>query len=346
MKKLLTGALTLTLGLALFACGDKTSTKKNTTKSTTKGVTTKLTTSSTTKKTTQKQTTTEAPKKEVKILTPAGTPLMSIGGLIGSEGINIESVTGAELLVSGLSTKSHDIIIAPLTAGAKLSIAGKSEYKLEAVVTTNNTYIISNSTTTLSDITDLKNKKIIAYGENNTPDIALKNALKNNDMLDGVDITYESDVTTAVSTFNSSSDYDFCLIAEPQLTSLKIKKEAAGKSLNVLDLSKYMSTTIYQAGIFVNPDADQTRCNEVISEIKDNITYLNTNPEDYAAAIENKNQFFQKMTEEVLAKSIPTANISFIKASENKTSILDYFTEVNNYNDKILNGTVTDGFFR
>ena len=331
MKKLLSGALALTLGLSLFACGGKT-TKKETTKKTT----------------TTKATTTAAPKENVKILTPSGTPLMSIGGLIGAEGIEIEAVNGADPLVSGLSTKTHDIIIAPLTAGAKLSIAGKSEYKLEAVVTTNNTYIISNSTTTLSNITDLKNKKLVAYGQNNTPDIALKNALKTNNIADNeVDITYEADVTTAVSMFTAqASEYDFCLIAEPQLTKLKTNLEAKGKTLNVLDLSNYMSTTIYQAGIFVNPSANQTRCNEVIEEIKANITYLNAHPTEYAASIENKNNFFKTMTKEILAASIPTANIGFTKASENKTSINAYFTEVNNYKAQILNGMVTDEFYR
>lgn len=338
MKRILTGALALTLGFSLFACGDKTTKNKTTDKATTtkKTVTAEV-------KTTSKKTTTAAPKEEIKILTPSGTPLMAIGGLIGSEGVDVEAVNGPETLLSGLQNKTHDIIIAPLTAGAKLSIAGKSAYKLEAVVTTNNTYIISKGTTTLTNISDLVGKKVIAYGQNNTPDIALMNALKTNDIdKTEVDITYENDVTTATSTFMGGSDYDYCLIAEPQLTSLKSK----GNTLNVLDLSAYMSTTIYQAGIFVNPEANQTRCNEVINDIKENITYLNTNPTEYAASVESKNAFFTKMTKEILAASIPTANISFIKASENKANINAYFAEVNNYKAQILNGMVTDEFYR
>ena len=52
------------------------------------------------------------------------------------------------------------------------------------------------------------------------------------------------------------------------------------------------------------------------------------------------------MGEAVLTQSIPNANISFIKAKENKDKILAYYTEVNNYNSAILGGTVTDEFFR
>ena len=282
-------------------------------------------------------------KEEVKILTPSGTPLMAIGGLIDKSGISIENVSGPENLVTGLSTKSHDIIIAPLTAGAKVAIAGKSQYKLEAVVTTNNTYVISKSNKTLTDITDLKNKKIVAYGQNNTPDIALKNALKNNNISDeDLEIIYENDVTTATATFTSDSSIDYCLIAEPQISALKKK----GMTFDILDLSNYMSTTIYQAGIFVNPDSNQKRCNEVIKQIKKNIESLNEDPAEYAKDVVNKNTFFEKMGEEVLAASIPNANISFIKASENKDKILAYYQEVNNYNSKILGGMVTDEFFR
>ena len=296
-------------------------------------------------KTTENKTTQAKPKEEVKILTPSGTPLMAVGGLIGEEGINIESVNGADLLVTGLSKGSYDIIVAPLTAGAKLSIAGKSNYKLEAVVTTNNTYVIAKGATTLTDISDLSGKKVVAYGKNNTPDIALQNALKNNNITDA-DITYEADVKTAVASFTSGTEYDYCLIAEPQLTNIKTNLASKGKTVTVLDLKNYMSTTIYQAGIFVNPNANQTRCNEVIEEIKTNITYLNTNPTEYAAKVEKKDPFFTNLTKEILAASIPTANISFIKAKDNKDLIKAYFTEVNNYSAAILNGMVSDEFFR
>ena len=303
MKKLLLTTLTIALGISLAGC------KKD--------------------------------KSEVKILAPSGTPLMAIGNLIGTEGVTIENVSGAENLITGLSTKSHDIIVAPLTAGAKLSIAGKSSYKLEAVVTTNNTYIISKGNTTLTNISDLSGKNLIAYGQNNTPDIALKNALSKGNITD-CNITYEADVTTATSTFMSGSDYDYCLIAEPQITALKKK----GATLNVLDLKDYMSTTIYQAGIFVNPDSKATRVNDVIKDIKKNIEYLNEKPAEYAKEVLNKNPFFTKMGEEVLAESIPNANISFIKAKDNKDKINAYFQVVNDYNDKILGGMVSDEFYR
>lgn len=339
MKKLFIGALTLSLGLGLFACQNKTTTKKTTTEakpSTTKTVVT-------TKNTTTKSTTTEK-KEEVKILTPAGTPLMAIGGLIGSDGVTIESVNGPELIKTEIVKDNYDMIIAPLTMGATLSIAEKTTYKLDTVLTTNNTYIISKGTTTLTNISDLVGKKLIAYGQNNTADIALKNALIKNEIdINDIDITYEADVATATSTFMNGSDFDYCLTAEPQITNLKVKK---GATLNVLDLSNYMSSTVYQAGIFVNPNANQTRCDEVINEIKENVGYLNENPSEYASKVVDKNAFFTNLGVEALTACIPNANLVFIKAKENKALINAYFEELNAANPNILKGMVTDEFYR
>ena len=322
MNKLLKLSLMGVLTLGLFACGKKNTTTKETTATPT----------------------TVAPKENVSVLTPAGTPLMAIGGIIGNEGVKVESVNGPENLIAGLSKKSHDLIIAPLTAGAKLSIAGKSEYKLEAVLTINNTYIISKGNTTLTELSDLVGKKIIAYGKNQTADIAFRNALKKaNIVLDEDNITYENDVATATTTFMSGTTYDYCLSAEPQITNLKVKK---GANLNVLDLKDYMTSTVYQAGIFVNPNANQTRCNEVIEDIKNNVTYLNSNATEYAEKVVDKNAFFTNLGKEALAAAIPNANLVFIKAKDNKDKINAYFTELNAANPNILGGMVTDAFYR
>ena len=324
MNKLLKMTFMGVLALSLFACGKKKDTPT----------------------TVAPTTTAPAQKETIKILTPSGTPLMAIGGLIGTEGIKIDEAA-PDLLAPELSKGNNDIIIAPLTAGAKLSIAGKSKYKLEAVVTTNNTYVIAKGNTTLTNISDLEGKKIVAYGQNNTPDIALRNAFKTNSLtFDDSLVAYQDSVTTAMAMFTAQgSEYDYCLIAEPQLSKMK----SNGANIKSLDLSDYMSTTIYQAGIFVNPNSNQARCNEVIEEIKNNITYLNEHPADYATKVVDNDKeegFFKKMGKEVLTLSIPNANISFIKAKDNKDNINAYFAEVNSFDTKILGGNVSDEFFR
>ena len=50
-------------------------------------------------------------KSEIKILVPNGTPFIAVGDLVDQ--IEIESVAGPDLLIAGMISKSHDIIIAP-----------------------------------------------------------------------------------------------------------------------------------------------------------------------------------------------------------------------------------------
>ena len=107
-----------------------------------------------------------------------------------------------------------------------------------------------------------------------------------------------------------------------------------------------MSSTVYQAGIFVNPNANQKRCNEVIEDIKNNVTYLNSNASEYAAKVVDKNAFLTNLGKDALAACIPNANLVFIKAKDNKDKINAYFEELNTANPKILNGMVTDEFYR
>lgn len=280
-------------------------------------------------------------EEKVKIITPNGTPFMAIAGVM-DENIEIENVDGADALVTALSTNSHDIVIAPLTAGAKTYVKGVSKYKLEACITKNNTYVISREGNTLSDIKDLEGKNLIAYGQNNTPDFALKNALALNNV--NCNVSYESSVTNSMGLFlgnNGSSDYDYCLIAEPQLTQLKEKNNL---DLNVLDLSEYMDSDIYQAGIFVS-DTKNKKVEKVVEKIEKNIKYLNENPKEYANDIVHKNRLFEALTANVIEKSIPMANIEYVDSSMNKESIKKYFTLINNYNDKIIGGIIDEEFF-
>lgn len=286
-------------------------------------------------------------KKEVKIITPNGTPFIAVGNLIGEDKLTIDNVSGSEPLTTALSTGSYDIVLAPVTLGTKLYLKGISKYKLDSVVTVNNTYIVSRKTTTLTSITDLAGKTITAYGKNNTPDIALKAALGTQTTT----INYVDSVQTAVSQFiGNTTDPsnppantpEYILIAEPSLTQLK---ETYNMELNILDLSKVMNTKIYQAGIFVNPDSDAKSVEKVINKIKTNINNLNENPAEYANAIVSKNRVFEALTANVIEKSIPYSNIEFIKAKEDKTGLNAYFTLVNNYNAGILGGTPNEDFF-
>ena len=82
-------------------------------------------------------------EKTYKVIMPSGTPLIAFGNLLDDNNFDIEVVNGSDPLQAAFIGGEYDIIVAPFNLGAKLYLAEKSSYLLEAIITTNNTYLIS-----------------------------------------------------------------------------------------------------------------------------------------------------------------------------------------------------------
>lgn len=284
-------------------------------------------------------------ENEVKVILPSGTPLIAVGDLLDEENVKYDIVSGADLLTSALVSKSHDVVILPLTAGMKLYLNGSSNYKLHSMITFGNTYIVSRDSTSLDSIVDVNEKDILAYGQNNTPDIILKASLEANDVK--ANITYVAGVGDIVPYFVCNDETEckapsYILSAEPTITTLELKYNL---KLNVLSLSNLISNVndIPQAAIFVNPDAEHKDDIKILLEkIEKNINDLNKNTDEYVKRIINKNSYFEKLGEDILKRSIPRSNIKFMLASENQDVVINYCNLLNKYNNKILAGKVVD----
>lgn len=276
----------------------------------------------------------------IKVLVPNGAPLIAVSG-IENDDIILESVSGPSLLTAAMTSKSHDIIVAPITNGVKLYNAKASNYQLHSIITFSNIYIVS--TKTLDSINDLVGKKIIGYGLNTTPGLILEKALEKIDK----EIEYVSSVSDAVGyLINQNDEFDYILTAEPTLSNLVYKKNL---KLNVLDLSEVVKDEIPlipQAGIFINPDSMYKKeINKYINQIKENINYLNINPLDHSKKIINTNQWLTDLGEEIIHKSIPTMNIDFKKAIEYKNQLSIFYDFLNNIDKDILSGDVDEKFY-
>ncbi len=279
----------------------------------------------------------------IDILVPFGTPLIAVGGLLGKDNINIEAVNDPSLLTAAMVTKEKDIIIAPITAGTASYIKGGSVYKMAGIVTLGNTYIVSRESSTLTSVNDLEGETITAYGRNNTPDIALKLLLDNANVTATID--YQNSVGDVVALFNGTTPPEYILVAEPFLTQLKNKN-----TLNVLNVERVLQEkdvldNIYQAAIFVNPESVKEDLDHAISLIEQNLNSLNNNPESYAESVVDKHAYFTNLGVEVLKKSLPSANLDFVGAFENKTAIENYYNIINTYNDKLFNNQLPNSDF-
>lgn len=292
--------------------------------------------------------------EKIKVIIPNGSPTIAFGKIINEKkDYEFDIVSGPDLLVSAFTSKSHDVIIAPITLGAKLHINNNSNYQLHSIITSGNNYIISKKELSIESISQLKNQEILAYGKNNVPDIVLRKVLSDNNIES--DISYEASVEAIVSKFicDTSNPNKLCssgniiLSAEPTISQLMIKYNV---DINIIDLqAEFKKTTnlevIPQAAIFINPEAKNIKgILKLLKTLQDDINYLNENPDDYAKQISQYEQF-KNTEEEILAKSIPGSSIVFLNGINNKQLINDYFSIINNINPNILNNNLPSNEF-
>ena len=99
--------------------------------------------------------------------------------------------------------------------------------------------------------------------------------------------------------------------------------------INVLNLQDYTDNTIMQAAIFVNPNsAKQESITAVIEKIKENINAMNNDPQAYANSIIGKDVYFSDLGADIIAASLPNANLSYLSAKTNKSKIENYLTMI------------------
>ncbi len=278
-------------------------------------------------------------EEEISVILPNGTPLIAIAG-VSNDNVNYENIGNTFLLTAAFTSKSHDIIIAPINVGAKLYNTNSSVYKLDSIITFSNIYLVSKNK--LDRVSDLEGKKIAAYGANLTPGIMLEK------VLEGIncEVNYYTGASEVVA-FLVNDSVDCILTAEPTLSNLIISKKL---DLNILDVSKLLEDDIPlipQAGIFVNPDSkNKDEISKYITQIKENIEYLNTSPSDYSKKIVNINEWLTLLSEEIIKESIPKSNINYIKAIDYKSELKVFYDFLNSVNQEILSGDIDEEFYR
>lgn len=287
--------------------------------------------------------------EKINIIIPNGSPTIAFGKIINEQNqYNFDIVSGPDLLLSAFTSKSHDVIVAPITLGAKLFNNNNTDYKLYGILTTGNNYIISKKEMSINEISELNNQNILAYGQNNVPDIILRKVLADNSI--SSNITYEASVDALVSKFvcDTSNPNKICdsgniiLSAEPTISQLKLKYNV---ELNIISLQEEFKKTtsievIPQAAILVNPNAKNLKgIMKLLERLENDVNYLNDNPKKYANEISSFKQFVN-MDEEIIASSIPGSSIVFLKGIDNIKLIEDYFAIINEFNSKILDNKI------
>lgn len=265
-------------------------------------------------------------KKEIKldnnvsVIAPNGTPYIAIGGLLANENIDIEAVNGADNLRAALVSGSHDIVIAPVNLGANLYGKGNSKYKVAAVLTMNNAYIVTETSNKLDGISDIRDEKVIAFGKTGIPGAVLTK-IYNENGFDKSNIDFSLASSSAVySVFaGGNSEAKYALMSQPEIAKLKINNKM---DIKVLDLCEVLNIEVPQACIYVNPETKHLDdVNKVLNLIENNIKDLNKNAKSYVKKIIELDRNFTAIGEEVLIESLPKMGIVYKKALDNKSKI-------------------------
>ena len=126
----------------------------------------------------------------VKIMVPGGAPTLGFVKMkydnekILNYNIEYDLTSGPDLLSSAITSKSHQIVVAPSNMGAKLYSINKT-YIYAGTLTFGNLYLVSTGELTIDN---LSGKSICAFGKNSTPDIILRKILEDQD----VNISYSN----------------------------------------------------------------------------------------------------------------------------------------------------------
>ncbi|KYM42695.1 ABC transporter substrate-binding protein [Fusobacterium necrophorum] len=165
--------------------------------------------------------------KEYKMLIPNGLPTMALAYMMEET----REIDGASLryllpkandaMMVEMMKGSPDIAVIPSNLAAQL-YQKQGEYKILGTLTSSSFYILGRSP--LSELKELKGKKIYAFAKGLTPDIVLKTILKRNQLEKEVDIQYLSSPIEALQ-MHLKEKNSFVFLTEPMITQAMLKNK-------------------------------------------------------------------------------------------------------------------------
>lgn len=262
---------------------------------------------------------------KVKILCPVGAPSLAFVGEyenIIDDG-EIDFVDGSDQLIAELSKadSEYDIIVAPINVGAKLIAANQTDYKLKAILTWGNLYLVGTSQDALKE-----EGEIALFGEGAVPQKIYETV--------NVDTTLEGKYyqsATLVQQQLLSGKVHVGLLAEPAATATVAK---SNNQLSIIaNLQELYGGNGYpQAAVFVKDGKN-------FDQLFDSIDHFTNNGYDglqeglETIGVENLSLPSVKIT----IKSIDRQNVHYKEASECQNDIKDFLKLFNiEYTDDML----------
>ena len=251
---------------------------------------------------------------QLTLTAPNGAPAVSVATL-AEEKPELFSFIAADTIAAEFAKNESDFIIAPVNAGAKLFKAGKSTYRLAAVITWGNLVFASQRADFKPE--DINGQTVTLFGENTINASVALYALEQKGIVPA-QAEYLAGAAETQQLLLQDPDA-IVLTAEPAVTAAKIKNEAV-ISYPVNDLLGNGSG-FTQAGVFVRAEtieANAEAVNECLALIAQSAAKCT---EDLDAVAKAAVALEILPNEKVAMAAIPNCGICYIGASEVKEAI-------------------------
>ena len=255
-----------------------------------------------------------------KVVAPNGAPALSVA-VMAAENPDRYTFITPDTIGAAFASSEADFIIAPVNAGAKLFKAGKSEYKLGAVVTWGNLYFASQRPDFSPE--DISGSKLVLFGADTiNASVALYALSEKGIEPQSTDALSGAAETKAVL---ESDPEAIVLTAEPMLTAAKSNLEQIS-AYSVNDLLKEAAGMdgYAQAGLFIRSEtitANPEKVKSFLEDLKQSADLCENNADMVAEALSALEMKFPK-------PAIGKCAIRFVSAADaremvEKTALID-----------------------
>ncbi|MBR2528854.1 MAG: hypothetical protein IKE58_10345 [Blautia sp.] len=259
----------------------------------------------------------EADSPVFTVASPEGAPGLALATLAAADPDHY-TFLAAETITAEFSSQEADFIIAPLNAGARLYLNGKSSYKLAAVVSWGNLYLASQKDQFQPE--DINGAELTLFGENTINSSITLYALEQN----GIQPASVSYLAGAANTQQLllTDENAIVLTAEPALTAAQAKNDhITGCPVNDLFQEATGNDGFTQAGLFVKAETAENQPEAVeayLQQVEESCEKCLSDLESVAQAAVTLELL---PNEKIAMSAIPHCSIRYMPAWEAKEQI-------------------------
>ena len=239
-----------------------------------------------------------------------------------------------------------EIACVPSNLAAVLNTKTKQNICLLGVNTLGVLYLVEKGES-LTDLSDLKGKKILASGQGSTPEYILNQLLEGAGLQVGkdVEVQYFSNHTEVINAL-LAEDNTIALLPEPHVTIAMTKAPEVKRAIDLNAAWEKQEGANLPMGVMIaRADFIKEHPDEIESFLEDyleSVTFVNSEPEK-AAQMMAEAGLFEKA--EIAEKAIPNAHIVWEQGQEARSDLELFYNILKDENPKAIGGNLPDESF-